>query len=177
MSTEKPFEINIIDIHWLKNIDERNDLCAHGFLYLKIGDEIVSNKETGNWTLSSTALSLLRSIDSDYTKGDYANQLLPCCGHFFIADENEQTVIIQGCETGIDWKIIHVDANKIKHVLENGKEITIDKEIYKQIVFDFADKVEQFYIESEPKNIPEDEFDRKGYLTFWKEWKRLREKE
>ena len=40
MSTEKPFEINVIDIHWLKNIDERNDLCAHGFLYLKIAANV-----------------------------------------------------------------------------------------------------------------------------------------
>lgn len=170
------FEIRILDLHWLKNADDPTDLCAHGHLYLKIGDHIISDQTTGDWTLSSTALSLLRTIESDYEKNNYSNQLLPCCGHFFIAGEKQETVIVQGCDTGIDWKIIHTSDNKVKHILENGYEATIDKEVYKNAVINFADHVEQFYKTSKPKIIPADEFEKAGYLAFWNEWRTLRDK-
>ncbi len=103
--TDNNFDIKIIDLHWIKNVDDPTDLCAHGHVYLKIGDHVVSDKATGDWTLSSTALSLLRTIENDYEKDGYSNQLLPCCGHFFIADDVLETVLVQGCDTGIDWKI------------------------------------------------------------------------
>jgi hypothetical protein len=174
MSNQK-FDLKILDLHWIKNEDDPNDLCAHGHVYLKIGDEVVSDKQTGDWTLSSTALSLLRTIEKDYKKNDNDNQLLPCCGHFIIADDKEETVTIQGCDTGIDWTIVHTKGT-IEHITEKGERGIIKKEVYRQLIFDFADKVEQFYKESRPKLIPTDDFERKGYLTFWKEWKRLRNK-
>lgn len=173
---DSQFEIKILELHWINNVDERTDLCAHGHVYLKIGDQIVSDKATGDWTLSSTALSLLRTIEKDYEEDDYSNQLLPCCGHFFIADDKQETVIVQGCNIGIDWKIIHTNDNKVRHVLDNGYEVSIDKDTYKNIVFEFADQVEQFFKDSKPKAIPIDDFDKKGYLTFWKEWRTLRGK-
>lgn len=175
--TDNFFDIRILDLHWINDVDDSTDLCAHGHLYLKIGEQILSEKESGDWTLSSTALSLLRTIESNYEKGEYSNQLIPCCGHFFIADDREETVIIQGCNTGIDWKIIHTNDNKVKHLLDNGYEITIDLDSYKNTVFDFADQIEQFFKDSKPKTIPTDDFDKKGYLTFWKEWRKLRNKQ
>ena len=174
--TDSKFDIKILDLHWIKNVDDPTDLCAHGHVHLKIGDQIISDKASGDWTLSSTALSLLRTMENDYKKDDYSNQLLPCCGHFFIADEKQETVIVQGCDTGIDWKIIHTNDNKVKHVLDNRYEVIIDNDIYKSIVLDFADQVEQFFKDSKPKTIPTYEFDKKGYLTFWKEWRNLRGK-
>jgi hypothetical protein len=169
------FDLKIIDLHWIKNEDDPNDLCAHGHVYLKIGDEIVSDGETGDWTLSSTALSLMRTIEQDYKKNDYDNQLLPCCGHFIIADDKEETVTIQGCDTGINWTITHRNET-VEHQTDKGEKAIIKKGDYRKIVFSFADKVEQFYKDSQPKIIPTDDFDRKGYLTFWKEWRRLRNK-
>jgi hypothetical protein len=173
---DRNFEIKILDLHWIQNFDSPEDLCAHGHLYLKIGNQVISDKQTGDWTLSSTALSLLRTIENNYERDEYSNQLLPCCGHFFIADDNEETVIIQGCNIGIDWKIIHSDNNKVKHILEHGYEISLNRDDYKSIVLNFADEVEQFYRDSKVKVIPTDDFERKGYLTFWKEWRRLRDK-
>lgn len=43
-------------------------------------------------------------------------------------------------------------------------------------MLNFVDKVEQLYIESDQKEIPEDEFDQKGYLEFWNEWRTKRNK-
>lgn len=174
MSNQK-FDLKILDLHWIKNEDDPNDLCAHGHVYLKIGDEVVSNNQTGDWTLSSTALSLLRTIEKDYKKNDIDNQLLPCCGHFIIPDDKEETVTIQGCDTGINWTITHNNGT-VEHLTDKGEKATIEKEDYKKLIFDFADNVEQFYNQSQPKIIPTDDFDRKGYLTFWKEWRRLRNK-
>lgn len=176
MTTNTGFDIRILDLHWINNVDDPTDLCAHGHLYLKIGNQLVSDHTTGDFALSSTALSLLRSIESNYKKDNYSNQLLPCCGHFFIAGENQETVIVQGCDTGIDWEIIHTADNKVKHKLQNGYQAVIDKHDYKNIVIDFADRVEQFFKSSKPKTLPTDEHEKAGYLAFWKEWRTLRDK-
>ena len=170
------FDIKILDLHWISNIDNCDDLCAHGHIYLKIGEQVISDYETGDWTLSSTALYLLRSIEFDYEQDDYGNYILPHCGHFFIADDKEESVVIQGCDIGIDWKILHTDSKNVTHILENGYEITINKEIYRKIVLEFADKIEQFFKDSKQKRIPSDDFEKKGYLTFWKEWRNLRDR-
>jgi hypothetical protein len=174
--TIEQFDLKILDLHWINNEDDPNDLCAHGHVYLKIGNEIVSDKESGDWTLSSTALSLMRTIDKDYKKNNNDNQLLPCCGHFIIADDQGENVTIQGCGNGIDWTIIHHSNGTVEHVTEKGEKGIITNEDYRKLISGFADKVEQFYKDSKSKTIPEDDFDKKGYLIFWKEWKRLRNK-
>jgi hypothetical protein len=170
------FVIKILDLHWINNIDDGNDLCAHGHLFLKIGDQVLSDWNSGDWTLSSAALSLLRTIDRNYVKSENSNQLIPHCGHFFIPDEKGEEVVILGCNTGIDWKVIHASNNKIKHILENGYEITMDRDVYERIVFDFTDQIDTFFKTSKPRNLPKDKFDKKGYLSFWKEWRSYRDK-
>lgn len=169
------FELKILDLHWITDTDDPNDLCAHGHLFLQIGNEIVADQNTFDITLSATALHLMRTIKNNYKKDDYASQLLPCCGHFLIADDKEESVDICGCPSGFDWTIIHTDDNKIKHITDKGEEATIKIEDYKKIVLDFADQVEDFYKSSLPKIILSDDFDRKGYLTFWREWRNLRD--
>lgn len=169
------FDIKILDLHWIKGVDDPTDLCAHGHVFVKIGSEIVSDKDSLDVTVSATALYLMRTIKENYNKDDYASQLLPCCGHFIIADDDKDVVKICGCPSGIDWTITHTDDNRIKHISDNGQEVTIDKDKYRRLVLDFADQVENFYKTSLPKTIPTDDFDKKGYLTFWKEWRLLRD--
>ncbi len=173
--TNNNFEIRILDLHWINDVDDPTDLCAHGHVFVKIGDEIVSDENSLDVTLSSTGLYLMRTIKHNYKKNDFASQLLPCCGHFFMADEQKDYVDIMGCPSGIDWTIIHTDNCKVKHITDRGQEATIDKEVYKKIVLNFADQVENFYKTSLSKTIPTDDFDKKGYLTFWKEWRELRD--
>jgi hypothetical protein len=173
--TENHFDIKLLDIHWIKDVDDPTDLCAHGRVFVKIGDEVISDKDSLDVTVSATALYLMRTLKDNYEKDEYASQLLPCCGHFIIADDEKDFVNICGCPSGIDWTIIHTDDNKIKHVTDNGQEAIIDKDAYKKMVLDFADQVENFYKSSLPKIIPTDDFDKRGYLTFWKEWRNLRD--
>jgi len=173
--TDKDFDIKIIDLNWAQKEDDPTDLCAHGHVHVKIGNEVVADKDTFELTLSSTALHLMRTITCDYKKGDFGNQLLPCCGHFLIADETMDFITICGCPSGIDWTIIHIDDQNIKHITERGQEAIISKEKYIKLVLDFADQIEQFYKMSKSKIIPTDDFDRRGYLAFWNEWRILRD--
>lgn len=168
------FELRILDLHWVKNEDDPTDLCAHGHVFVRIGNEVVADKESLDVTVSSTALYLMRTLKDNYKKNDYASQLLPCCGHVFMADKEKEFVSIIGCPSGIDWTVIHTDDNKVKHITDNGQVATIEKEAYTKIVLDFVDQVENFYKLSLPKTSPTDDFDRKGYLTFWREWRQLR---
>lgn len=169
------FILEVSDLHWIRDVDDENDLCAHGKVFLKIGNEIVCDKESLDVTVSSTALYLMRTLTQDYKKGDFASQILPCCGFVMISESEESDFVnICGCSTGIDWKIEHIDNSKIKHTTENGESITVDFEDYKTLVKDFFLKVDEFYRKGKPKKIPTDDFYRKGFLSFQNEWEMLK---
>ncbi|MBA5791169.1 hypothetical protein H1R17_00500 [Flavobacterium sp. xlx-214] len=167
------FYIKVTNLHWIKNFDDEDDLCAHGNVIVKIGDEIICDENSLDFTIFATALYLLRSLSKNYKKGDYDSQFLPCCGFFTYFDENGSPMI-SGCPNGIDWTIEHINNHQIKHTSENGTEAIINIEDYKIMVYEFVDKIEEFYAISKPKRIPEDEFDRGSYLEIWEEWKKLR---
>lgn len=169
----RSFDIKIIRQHWVDDAENDNpdDLCSHGEIYVRIGRTELSTKESGSWTLSSTALYLLRTIHEDYEAGKYASQLIPCCGHFFIADEkNPGAVSIIGCPNGIDWTICHLPDGRVKHTADNGDDAIISKDAYMQLVRSVVEQVEVFYTSSAAKNLPNDEHDRNGYEAFWNEW-------
>ncbi|MEC5158623.1 hypothetical protein [Chryseobacterium sp. MP_3.2] len=170
---DNQFQIKVSNLHWLPNTTEENDLCAHGNVFLKIGDEIVCDETNLEFTVSATALYLLRSLTENYSKDDYGSQFIPCCGFFTYFDKNDRPVI-SGCPSGIDWKIQHIDENIVKHISEKGTEATISMDNYQKQVFEFADKVEKFYKESKPKIIPDDDFERGAYNEIWEEWRNIR---
>ena len=168
------FDIKVLNLHWIKDFDDATDLCAHGNVFVRIGNEIVSNENSLDVTVSSTALYLMRTLENDYKADNYGSQLLPCCGHFFTIDEESGDLDILGCNVGIDWTIIHTDNKNVKHISNNGEEAIIHKKKYKKLVLDFADEVEKFYNISLPKILPIDIHDKNGYLAFWQEWQELR---
>lgn len=167
------FEIKLLDLHWINNVDEQIDLCAHGHVFVTIGNEIICNEKSLDITVSATALYLLRSLKDNYKKDDYGSQLLPCCGFYTILDQTGKVVIL-GCPNGIDWTITHKTENIIEHISESGYVARIEMQKYKKMVFDFVDSVKQFYENSKPKIIPTDEFERGSYLELWEEWTNLR---
>ncbi len=170
------FDIKILDLHWIENGDEREDLCAHGSAYVRIGDRVIADKkDDDSWTLSAGALYLMRTVDKDYKENDFGNQLIPHCGFFLIGNDEEDFVTITGCPHGFDWTIIH-EASNVRHIADTGEQAIIPLNDYKNLIFAFADQVETFYRHSKPKKLPADEFDLKGYRSFWNEWKALRSK-
>ncbi len=164
------FYIDAENFEWIDGSkDNPNDFCLHGKAVAYIG----KMKLEYHATLSATALYLLKTLTEDhiiYTE----NQILPCCGHFYIPDEKLENVEIVGCPNGIDWSVIH-DGDKVILELEDGTREIVNIEDYKKAVYQFADKVEAFYNACTPKILPDnDEFTRNGYLAFWNEWHRRR---
>ncbi|EPC08639.1 hypothetical protein [Myroides odoratimimus] len=171
---DTPFNIKVSNLHWLNNIDDESDLCAHGDVFLKIGDEVISNDLTQGVTVSATALYLLRSLTEDLNESNHDSQLIPCCGFLMYFDEQER-LVIGGCPTGIDWTIEHLPHHKVRHISENGTEAIIDKNEYQKIVYTFVDEIENFYKNSSPKKLPTNNLEKDTYLALWKEWRKLRD--
>ncbi len=172
------FELKIIRQHWIRDDgqDDKEDLCSHGEIFIRIGDEQLSNKESGSWTLSAAGLYLLRSLKQDCEFEEFLNPLVPCCGHFMIPDENgENYVVIMGCPNGIDWKIKHTD-NVVTFESPKGAKGTLLFEEYKQLVIDFTNEIEEFYGNPQDKILPDEEFYKKGFNQFWSEWVELKNK-
>lgn len=49
-------ELKVLNPHWLEgNENTEYDLCVHSPVWLKIGDRVVSNEESGDWTVSASA--------------------------------------------------------------------------------------------------------------------------
>lgn len=46
------------NLHWINKVDDPNNLCAHGRVFVKIGNEVVSDINSMSITVSSPALYL-----------------------------------------------------------------------------------------------------------------------
>lgn len=165
------FKIDADNFEWIGGTkDDPRDLCLHGRVTVHIGDTVLED----SGTVSATALYLLKTLTEDKVMKQYDIQMIPCCGHFLIANKDLTEVEISSCDTGTDWTTIH-DGDFIKIILPSGYAETIHISEYKEEVFRFADQVEAFYKSCTPKEIPKDEFSRNGYIAFWNEWHRRRE--
>ena len=159
------FLIDATDLYWIDGSkDNPEDLCLHGHAVVHIANKVFEYDAT----VSSTALYLLKSLSEEHLIGQ-ENQMLPCCGHFLIANEELDNVVILGCPNGIDWAIKH-NNDTIDIELEDGTIDRIAFDKYKAEVFRFADKIEAFYNACTPKVIPNDTFLKNGYVAFWNEW-------
>lgn len=163
------FLIDATDLCWIDgSADNADDLCLHGHAIVYIRNERLEFDAT----VSATALYLLKTLTEEHIIHTDI-QMLPCCGHFYIADKNLENVIISGCDNGIDWTVKH-SGNNVILILESGTEVIIPLEEYREEVYKFADKIEGYYKLCSPKNVPNDEFERNGYIAFWNEWHRRR---
>ena len=164
------FHIYAKELHWLdKSKDSPDDLCLHGTVVAVIGDEILEDI----CTASSTALYLLKSLTQNHIIDKQASQMLPCCGHFFVPNDDLTGVETIGCPNGTDWSVIHENGT-VKIITENGAETIVDIDEYKKEAFAFADEVEAYYKKSQPKTFFDD-YDEKGYTAFWNEFHRRRD--
>ena len=167
------FQIEGWDYQWITGAaDDPDDLCLHGKVRVRIGDTVL--EDTG--TVSATALYLLKSLTEDKVMGPCEIKMIPCCGHFLIANDDLTEVTISGCDNGTDWSVLH-ENGQIKLVLPSGQTEWVDEKSYREAVFRFADSVEAYYRRCTPKRIPKDDFERKGYCAFWNEWRRRRGRE
>ena len=158
------FKIRVNSLYWMNEIkDDPNDLCLHGDITVTIGEEKLSYFCIG----SAAALRMLKTLSEDHlpTKGE---QMVPCCGFSMIPNENLDEVDIIGCDNGVDWAVLNEDG-MFKLITGNGNTVFVYYLQYKGEILRFADIVEYYNKKSLPKNIPEDEFERNGYMAFWNE--------
>ena len=169
------FQIDVKNLTWLSGTeDDPHDLCLHGHATAVIGGTVLEYTAA----VSATALQLLKSLTEDHVPGNPPDsQMLPCCGHSLIPNDNLSEVYICGCPNGIDWTVRH-EGKHVRLVLENGQETLVPLDAYKAEVFRFADQIQSFYAACAPKILPEkaDDLDRLGYTAFWNEWHRRRGK-
>jgi hypothetical protein len=168
----KKFRIDADNLSWINGEkDDPEDLCLHGHAVVFIDNKRLEYDAT----VSATALYLLKSITENHIINEDL-QMLPCCGHMIIPNDDLSEVSIVGCDNGVDWTVLHND-DCIKLIFDDGAEACVSLEEYKKAVFSFADKIEKFYNECSPKNLTNDEFEKEGYIAFWNEWHRRRNEE
>ncbi len=175
---QKKFILKILRQHWVKDDDkyDEKDLCSHGEVYVKLGSEELSNKETGSFTLSAAALYLLRSLEQDCQLYQFYNQLIPCCGFSIYPNKKkENSVEIIGCLDGVDWKVAHKNGIVFLES-QSGSKVDLPLIEYKKVVLEFVNEVENFYGNPENKTIPEELEEKEGFIQFWAEWNELKER-
>lgn len=164
------FEINATELGWIGGTqDEPDDLCLHGHAVAFIGGERLEY----DCTVSAAALYLLKSLTEDHIAGE-DNQLLPCCGFFLCPDERGENVTIVGCGNGADWSVLH-EGGSVRLITASGRETSVPLGDYAREVCSFADEVAAYYAACSPKPEPGDEFERRGWAAFRREWKRRSE--
>lgn len=164
------FSISAGSYHWINGeADEPGDYCLHGLAAAVIGDE----RFEYDCTVSAAALYLLKSLTEDHIAGE-GEQMLPCCGFFMCPDEAGENVDIVGCDNGVDWTVHH-EPGRVRLITASGRETLVPLAEYAREVCRFADAVADFYAACSPKREPDDEFDRRGWAAFRREWERRRE--
>jgi hypothetical protein len=163
------FELNLLDWFWVNgNKVDDEDLCLHGNVYARIKNDVIA--DSYYCTISASGLYLLRSIENDHTSD--CEHMFPCCGHFMIPADDLSSVNICGCPNGIQLFVTHLD-NSVKLITEANTDISLPINEYKEIVKVFVQEIERVY-EQNPRQLPQDDFDRNGYLAFWNEWRSLK---
>ena len=173
----KPFEIELLEQHWLGGDPTSADKCSHGRLRVSIGGHEVSDASEDNYGISTSALALLRTLESNHTCEDpRAHRLVQHgCG----------AILMMTCPVGIDWSVRHDsgfadlfnavtypsvnEADAIRH-LEAVARLPVSE--YRDVVVRLADAVEAFF-QSQPPRAFDNSFDQQDYDQFWAEFRSI----
>jgi hypothetical protein len=165
-----------IRLRWIQGEDDDpKDLCAHGDIDFRIGQDVLVDDSNGkDLTVSAAALYLLRSLSTPHTEETCSGEnLFPCCGHSMWDIPGKEDVTITGCPLGVDFEIRH-EPNGETFVIraDDGREWSVPRSEWREAVFYFADRVSDFYASCLPKQPTKD--DAPGFDKFLQEWERRR---
>jgi hypothetical protein len=165
-----------VNLRWIQGAaDDPADLCAHGEVEFRIGDDVLLDPAaTKELTVSAAALYLLRTLATPHTReAPVGDQLFPCCGFAMYEVVGQQDVVVCGCPHGEDFEVLHrPDGAGVVVRAPDGREWTIAWPDWRAAVFAFADAVTTFYASCSPKQpAPDDEA---GFRCFLAEWARRR---
>lgn len=165
-----------VAMHWIRDAaDDPEDLCAHGSVEFRIDADVLADGTAGReWTVSATALYLLRTLSAAHTKAaPVGDHLFPCCGFAMFDVGTQEDVLVVGCPGGDDFEVAHLEGGAGVLVRSPaGKEWHIGWPEWRAAVFAFADQVSAFYAGCAPKQPTAD--DEPGFRKFVAEWQRRR---
>lgn len=164
--------LHVQDFQWVKGEDDNpEDQCAHGRVLFHVNNTIFMKPEDGIWTVSASALYLMRTLSEDHTLENpvaESNFLFPCCGFTVWPSGKRFKVLCMGCNTGVDVEIIHRQDTVTVSSAVGTKSVS--KSEWIAAVLGFVNSVRDFYRVSSPKVAIEDEYDHLGWTAFWQEW-------
>jgi hypothetical protein len=151
--------------------DDPQDFCAHSEVEFTVDGDVLVLASAGDWTVSSSALFLLRTLWQSHTKQNPVGEhLFPCCGHSMYVVDGQDDVAVLGCPNGIDFEVIRslddviiTSADRQKHRVSFAE--------WRDAVCAFSDAVRCFYAKCAPK---QPSYDVKGFEKFMAEWERRR---
>ncbi len=171
------FSIAITRQGWLNSEPtDPSDLCSHGYIRLVIGGEVIAPGDEREYTISTSALGLLRTLESDHSpeRPVGSGTLILHCG----------MLMMLSCPVGIDWSVTHrggrvrlrdivrfdsTDASEA--VRFPGLEVELEEEAYRREVVAFARSAKGLFVGAE--KVLHDDTDRKEWGDFWEEYERL----
>ena len=162
------FELEIVSQGWLDVPNaERDDLCSHGDIRLVIGGRVIAAGDgSGDYTISTSALALLRTLESDHGRGPrvVTTALVMHCGMLSMIS----------CPYGIDWAVTHRDGrvlldDVVKDETERFPDVAADlsEDEYRRAIVAFAEQAKEPFATVE-KAL--DDSTRADYEAFWREY-------
>lgn len=166
------FEIQITEQGWISGQPDsvREDLRSHGDIRLVIGGRVIAPGDGhGDYTISTSALTLLRTLDADYSARGTDNQMILCCG----------MILMTSCPIGIYWSVSRAGGRvrladaalceEIGSVREfPGLSVDLAEDEYRRRIVAFAQEAKEPFTGIE-KVIDED-WERDTYGKFWREY-------
>jgi hypothetical protein len=168
-----------VNLRWIRgSVDDPKDLCAHGDVEFRIEDDILLDPTTTgkDFTVSASALYLLRTLASPHTQdAPVGEHLFPCCGFSMFDLPEQEDVFVCECPRGEDFEVLHeIGGSGILVRSEDGREWRVGWPEWRAAVYNFADRVSEFYASCSPKQPSEG--DAQGFRKFAAEWERRRGK-
>ncbi len=160
------------NLHWLDvTAPDPADLCIHSPVEVVVGTARLVEAYAGDWTVSASALYLLRTLERPHTKSDpVGDHLFPCCGFTMYDIAGEDDVAIVGCPNGVDIEVTR-HAGQIILTTADGKNHSVPFADWKRAVCRFSYVLREFYKRSPPR-MPADPENEKGFRKFMAEWDR-----
>lgn len=163
------FAIEITKQGWIKEgtYSVEHDLCSHGDVRLVIGGRFIDDGDgEGDYTISTSALALLRTLESDHSPDrPVADKLVMHCGQLRMLS----------CPFGIDWSVTHLPgAVRLSDVILNesvrfaGLAVDVAEDEYRRQVVAFAEEAKRPFVGVE--KVFYDDADRQEYEEFWQEY-------
>jgi hypothetical protein len=172
------FEIEITRQGWIDpdESDMPGDFCSHGDIRLEIGSQVIVSGQEEHWyTISTSALALLRTLEADHSPErpvtDNDNLILHC-----------GMLMMLSCPIGIEWSVTHSDDHvrlydvvrrdsivEAEDVRFPGLAVELPLGEYRRKIAAFAAKAKEPFLTGSKKN-PDDSYDEELYRAFWQEY-------